>query len=89
MTWLWRLGFGSIAVALLLPLCLFLVPRLLVARQMALYPPRRYHYYYFAPEATTEFSNRTAFALSGFFFVMGVGLLSSGRRKGKSDLPAD
>lgn len=73
------LGFCSLAVALV-PICLFLLPMTFLPVYRVFHAPRRYHYYYFAPTEAANNSNSSIIAISGFFVILGIGLLIAGRR---------
>ena len=88
-------GFASIAVALLLPVALYVVPILVQRSGIYLERPQRYHYYYFAPGQSdiTKPENLFLKLVEGcfasiFFLVLGIYMLYRHAKRDGNPIPA-
>ena len=70
--WIRLLGFCCLALAFLAPIVIELVPRVILIYYQRV-NPRRYHYYYFAPDATGP--SYATLLLGLTFACVGIGLL--------------
>ncbi len=74
-------GYASIVFAVLFPVSLFLLPRLILAILQA--QPRRYHYYYVSSESNASWIPIAS--ISATLFLIGILLIALDRKRRPSE----